>query len=150
MCKLLKTVSAWHKCLLSLLIYFWYCFHFKHFLEFFFSKKIRERKIAQCLDVRVGSSGASLVAQTVKNMPVMQETWVPSLGQEDPLEKGMATHTSILVWKIPWTEKPGRLQSMESQRVRNDWSNLASTWGPVCMYGCLLCFISDKRLYSMF
>ena len=63
----------------------------------------------------MGSSGASLVAQTVKNMPAVQETWVPSLGREDPLEKGMATHTSILAWKIPWTEKPGRLQSMESQ-----------------------------------
>jgi len=50
----------------------------------------------------------------------MQETWVPSLGREEPLEKGMAAHTSILAWKIPWTEKPGRLQSMESQRVRND------------------------------
>ena len=48
---------------------------------------------------------ASLVAQTVKNLPVRQETWVPSLGWEDPLEKGMATHSSILAWRIPWTEK---------------------------------------------
>ena len=53
----------------------------------------------------------------VKNLPAMQETWVQSLSQEDPLEKGMATHSSFLVWKIPWTEKPGRLQSMGSQRV---------------------------------
>ena len=51
----------------------------------------------------------------VKKLPAMQETWVPSLGWEDPLEKEMATHCSILAWKIPWTEKPGRLQSMESQ-----------------------------------
>ena len=53
----------------------------------------------------------------VKNLPAMQETWVQSLSQEDPLEKGMATHSSFLVWRIPWTEKPGRLQSMGSQRV---------------------------------
>ena len=54
---------------------------------------------------------ASLVAQTVKNLPAMPETWVQSLGQEDPLEKGMATHSIILAWIIPWTEKPGVLQS---------------------------------------
>ena len=55
------------------------------------------------------------MAQTVKSMPAMQETWVLSLGQEDPLEKGMATHSSILAWRIPWTEEPGGLQSMRSQ-----------------------------------
>ena len=64
--------------------------------------------------------GAYLVAQTVKNLPGMQETQVPSLGQEDPLEKGMATHSSILAWRIPWTEEPGRLQSMGLQRVRHN------------------------------
>jgi len=53
----------------------------------------------------------SLVAQTVKNLPAMQETWVRSLGSEDPLEEGTATHSSILAWRIPWTEEPGRLQS---------------------------------------
>ena len=57
-------------------------------------------------------TGASLVAQTVKNLPTMQETWIQSLTREDPLEKGMATRPSILAWKIPWTEEPGRLQSM--------------------------------------
>ena len=57
----------------------------------------------------------SLVAQTVKRLPTMQETWVQSLGREDLLEKEMATHSSILAWKIPWTEKPGSLQSMGSQ-----------------------------------
>ena len=60
---------------------------------------------------------ASLVVQKVKNLPAMQETWVQSLGQEDPLEKGMATHSSILAWRIPWTEEPGRLQSVGLQRV---------------------------------
>ena len=57
----------------------------------------------------------SQVAQTVENMSTMQETWVQSLGQEDPLEKEMGTRSSTLTWKIPWTEEPGRLQSMESQ-----------------------------------
>ena len=56
----------------------------------------------------------------VKNLPAVQKTQVQSLGWEDPLEKGMATHSSILVWKIPWTEDPYRLQSMGSQRVRHD------------------------------
>ena len=62
----------------------------------------------------------SLVAQTVKNLPAMQETWVRSLGWEDPLEKEMATHSKCLAWKIPWTEEPGGLQFMGSQRVRHD------------------------------
>ena len=56
----------------------------------------------------------------VKNLPAMWETWVQSMGQEDPLEKGMANHASILAWRIPWTEEPGGLQSMESQRVGHD------------------------------
>ena len=56
----------------------------------------------------------------VKNPPAMQEIWVRSLGWEDPLEEGMATHTSILAWRISWTEEPGRLQSMGSQRVGHD------------------------------
>ena len=58
------------------------------------------------------SDKASLVAQMVKNLPVMLEIWVRSLGREDPLEKGMATHSSILAWRIPWTEDSGELQSM--------------------------------------
>ena len=60
---------------------------------------------------------APLVAQTVKNLPAVQKTQVLSLGREDPLEKGMATHSSILAWRIPWTGEPGGLQSMGSQRV---------------------------------
>ena len=58
-----------------------------------------------------------MVAETVKNLPAMQETQVQSLGQEDPLEKGMATHSSILAWRISWTEELGQLQSMGSQGV---------------------------------
>ena len=64
---------------------------------------------------------ASQVAQMVKNLPAMQETWVWSLGGEDPLKEGMATHSSILAWIIPWTEEPGGVHSMGSQRVRHDW-----------------------------
>ena len=63
----------------------------------------------------------SLVTQAVRNLPAIQETWVRSLNQKDPLEKGMSAYSSILAWRIPWTEKPGGLQSMGSQRVRYDW-----------------------------
>ena len=59
----------------------------------------------------------------VKNLPAMQETWVQSLGQEDPLEKGDANHSSILAWRIPWTEEPGGLQSMELQRVTHTYTH---------------------------
>ena len=60
------------------------------------------------------------MAQTVKNLLAMWETWVPYLGREDPLEKGKAIHSSILAWRIPWTEEPGRLQPMGWQRDRHD------------------------------
>ena len=71
------------------------------------------------------ATSASQVVQTVKNLPAMWETWVQSLGQEDPLEKEMATHSSIPASRIPWTEEPGGLQSMGSQRVRHDWATNA-------------------------
>ena len=64
----------------------------------------------------------------VKNPPTMQETWLQSLGQEDPLEKGMTTHSSNLAWRIPWTEEPGVLQSMELPRVRHDCHS-GKPWG---------------------
>ena len=64
--------------------------------------------------------GASLVAQMVKNLSGIRESWVRSLGQEDSLEKGMVTHSSILAWRIPWKEEPGGLQSSGSQRVGHD------------------------------
>ena len=72
-------------------------------------------------------SNSSLVVQTVKNPPAMQETRVWSLGQKDPLEKGMATHSSILAWRIPWTEEPGGLQSMWSQSIGYDWATNSFT-----------------------
>ena len=68
-----------------------------------------ENRISGCIVIY---GGASLVAQMVENLPAMQETWVQSLGGEDPMEKGMALHSSILAWEIPWTEEPGRLQLM--------------------------------------
>ena len=61
-----------------------------------------------------------LLAQMIKNLPALQETWVQSVGQEEPLEKEMATYSVILAWKIPWSEEPGGLQSMWSLRVRHD------------------------------
>ena len=68
------------------------------------------------------------MAQTVKNLPARQETLAQYLGQEDLLEKGMATHSSILAWRIPWTEEPGRLQPMRSQRVRHNWETKTYTF----------------------
>ena len=83
-------------------------------------------------------NGAPLVAQMVKNLPAMWETWVRSLDQQDPLEKGMATYSSVLAWRILWTEEPGGLQSMGSQRVGHDWATnthtqLINTHTHICM-----------------
>ena len=75
-----------------------------------------------CVCVCVCVYWTSLVAQTVKRLFTMQETWFRSLGWEDPLEKEMAIHSSTIAWKIPWTEDPGRLQSMGSQRVGHNWA----------------------------
>ena len=82
---------------------------------------------------------ASLVAQVVKNLPTMQETQFRSLGREDPLEEGMATCSSVLAWRIPWTEEPGGLQSMVLQRV--DFARLKR----LSMHACLVC--SPRILY---
>ena len=90
---------------------------------------------------------ASLVAQMVKHLSTMRETWVQSLGWEDPLEKEMATHSRTIAWKTPWTEEPGRLQSMGSQRV---WHNWATSLLKVvfCADGNLLhCFSPAARFY---
>ena len=72
----------------------------------------------------------------IKNWPAMQETWVPSLGQEDPLEKGMVTHFSILAWRIPWTGEPGGLQSTGSQRIGHDWVTNNFIFFPTRGYTC--------------
>ena len=83
--------------------------------------------------------GPSLVAQRVKHLPEVWEIWVRSLGQEDLLEKEMATHSSILAWRIPWMEEPGRLQSTGSQRVRHDWvTSLFSTSEILLFEHCLV------------
>ena len=78
------------------------------------------------LKLTFGFGWASLVAQTIKNTPAMQEMQVRSLGGEDPLEKEMATHSSILAWRILWTEEPGGLQSKGLQRVGHDWATSLS------------------------
>ena len=72
---------------------------------------------------------ASLVAQTVKRLSTMWKTWVRFLGREDPLEKEMGILSSTIAWKIPWTEEPGRLQSMGLRRVRHDWATSLWVWG---------------------
>ena len=77
------------------------------------------RTVKPCWCVTV-LSWASLLAQMVRKLPAMQKTQVQSLGREDPMEKGMVTHSSILAWRIPWTEEPSRLQSMGSQRIGHD------------------------------
>ena len=74
------------------------------------------------LHLQMPSHWGLKLAQRLKCLPPMQETWVRSLGQEDPLEKEMAIHSSILAWRIPWMEKPSRLQSTRLQRVRHDWA----------------------------
>ena len=79
----------------------------------------RDTAVKNCI---LDSGGASLVVQMVKPLPAVWETWVQSLGREDPLEEEMAPHSSTLAWKIPWTEEPGRLRSMGSQRVGHDWA----------------------------
>ena len=82
--------------------------------------QIRGHTLIFLLQFHDSSPRTSLVAQTVKRLPTMRETQVQSLGQEDPLQKGMATHSSTLAWKIPWVEEPGRLQSMGLQTVGYD------------------------------
>ena len=90
------------------------------------------------------------MAQTVKNLPAIQETQIQSLGQKDPLEKGMATHSSILTQRIPWTEEPGGPQFMELQTIGHDWvtcnfftfSRASSLWRFWGKTDCLLTFSS--------
>ena len=92
-----------------------------HF-QFIFVYCIRECSDFADLHEAIQLSQASMVAQLVKTLPAMRKTWVRSLGWEDPLDKGTTTHSSILAWRIPWTEEPGRLQSLGLQRVRHDWA----------------------------
>ena len=91
-------------------------------------------------------SWASMVAQMIKNPSAMLETLVQSLGGEDPLEEGIATHSSILAWGIPWTEKPGWLQSMGLQRVGHDGVTKHSTIQCLSPYNYLLLLFSSARL----
>ena len=96
----------------------------------------------------------SLVAQTVKNPPPMQETWAWSLGWEDPLVEGMATHSSILAWRIPWTEEPRGLQSMGLQGVGNNWVTeqqqykMDLTFSGPWAFQWHPCWTNDKRPFS--
>ena len=94
----------------------------------------------------------SLVAQTVKNLPAMQQIWVQSLIWEDPLKKGMVTHSNILAWRIPWTEEPGGLQSMGLWRVRHNWATnavLVRLCSPPMWVSKLSCFLSTDEIYFL-
>ena len=86
----------------------------------------------------------------VKNLPAMQEMWVQSLGQEDSLEKEVATHSSILAWKTPWTEEPDRLQSMGSQKVGHDLAtkhqNCLELFIVYVFYKCILCYLKSESI----
>ena len=87
---------------------------------YIFTDRLSSVLCSESLSSLMSGSGAFLMAQLAKNPPAMWETWVRCLGQEDPLEKGMVTHSSILAWRITWTEEPGRLQSIGLQRVEHD------------------------------
>ena len=91
-----------------------------HKIKFLFLERTPAMKSCRHLSAYT-NTWRTLVAQTVKCLPAMRETWVRFLGREDPLEKEMAIHFSTLAWKIPWTEEPDRLQSMGLQRVGHDW-----------------------------
>ena len=96
------------------------------------AKQSRKREQIWCptfLNFKIQQKRASLVAQSVKNLPPKPEAPVQFLGQKDPLEKEMATHSSVLAWKIAWAEEPGRLQFMGSQRVGHDWTTEHKHWG---------------------
>ena len=92
------------------------------------------------------------VAQTVKNLPAMQKTLVCSLGWEDPLEKGTAIHSSILAWRIPWTEEPCMLQFMRSQKVGHDWVTFTFTQIYVYIYKdmCVYVYPKIQHIYTQF
>ena len=92
-------------------------------------------------------SWASLVAQLVKTLPAMRETWIRSLGLEDPLEKGKVIHTSILAWRILMEREPGALQSMWSQRVRHDWATKYSTLQLMNQCWCIIITYSQYTTY---
>ena len=101
------------------------CFTGSRGLVYFGTWKVGTSTTALSLSLKFGNSllsWASLVAETVKNLPAMRETWIQSLGWENPLEKGKAIYSSILAWRIPWTEEPGRLQSMGSQSSGHYWA----------------------------
>ena len=98
-----------------------------------------------CKSVLISSVIYNKMAQRVKRLPARWETWVRSLGQEDPLEKEMATHSSTLAWKIPRTEKPGRLQSIGSQRVGHD---RATSLSLLCMRHCVYATCWGEKMKS--
>ena len=101
------------------------------------------------IDVGIGIGGLPPMAQQVKNLSAMQELWVQSLGQEVPLEEGMATHSSILAWRISQTEEPGGLWSIGSQRAGRDWSDLAGMHAQSAVHHASLSFNISQSLLKL-
>ena len=119
-----RDLSPWlaYGCILALSSYGLFSVHMKYSPSVSTSYNAILQWYQSCgIRIRDWPWRTSLVAQTVKRLPTIRETWVQSLGQEDLLEKEMVTHSSTLAWKIPWMEKLGRLQSMGLQRVGHDW-----------------------------
>ena len=108
--------------------------------EVSFSQASRLSSFFLLVSVLLSLVQASQVTQRLKRLPAIQETWVQSLGWEDSLEKEMATHSSILAWRIPWTEEPGGLQSMGLQRVGHNWATSLSGWDLCWVFVCLFVF----------
>ena len=102
-----------------------------------------------CHLLLLSSASVSLVAQRLKRLPAMQETWVRSLSQEDPLEKEMATHSIILAWRIPWTEKPGGLYSPWSRRESDTTERLNFHFLFTFVYSCHLLLLSSASVRSI-
>ena len=114
------SVSYWKACKHALIQFLLNYFAFIVLKKTLLLRHNWHRKICSCLVYDFGAKCASLLAQTIKNLPAVPETWVQSLSWEDPLETGMATLSSTLDWRIPWTGEPGRPQSLGSQRTRHD------------------------------
>jgi len=112
------------------------------YLHFLVNKEGEKSALSKCICMY--TYGASQMAEIVKNLPSVKECWVQSLGQEDPLEKGMGTHSSILSWRISWIEEPGMLQSLGSQTVGHDWLKFSL----FCIHMCML--VSTKWFTSKY
>ena len=123
----------------------WFYMFYMMCLHFLVNKEEGEKSaVSKCICMY--TYGASQMAEIVKNLPSVKECWVQSLGREDPLEKGMGTHSSILSWRISWIEEPGMLHSLGSQTVGHDWVTKIFTFMYTYVYACTYKMIYIKIL----